>query len=100
MTRPCQCVGECLGAIRVRSGEHCQMTGERHLYLTGQQIPKPVLSAEIVAAKDRYDRVNDGETLLDVYPHMGVIEACNACCADERLLFNAGVIPFSTCGVG
>ncbi len=57
-------------------------------------------SPEVTAAKDRYDRVNDGEPLLSAYPGMGLIEACNACCADERLLFNVGVIPVSTCGAG
>ena len=52
--------------------------------------------AGITAAKDRYDRVNNGELLLSVYPGKDIVQAVNACTADERYLFDEGVIAVDT----
>lgn len=38
MNRCCKCKGFCRGAEFVRVGEHCQLTGERDRYRTGEAI--------------------------------------------------------------
>lgn len=52
--------------------------------------------AGIKAAKDRYDRVNNGEPLLSVYPGKEIVEAMKACDEDERYLFQEGAIHVCT----
>ena len=48
--------------------------------------------AAIRIVKDRYERINNGEPLLSVYLGKTIIEAVNACDADERYLRSQGVI--------